>query len=158
MLFIHYKRMLFIHYKRICCLHHKRCLHHRRMFLASHPTIFASFSLFMIWLLGLFSMTGIHLCNIYFLNYTGSQFMHARNLIFLHWLKLLSVAGKPTRKLSLWPSGISSRLGRNRLRVRFQAMSDIYPMFIEPTDLGPFEVLWVHMAWHKNCVENTDPI
>ena len=35
--------------------------------------------------------------------------------------------------LSLWPSGIGSRLGRNRLWVRFLAGSDIYPMFIEPT-------------------------
>ena len=34
---------------------------------------------------------------------------------------------------SLWPSGISSRLGRNRLWVRFLEVSDIYPMFIEPT-------------------------
>ena len=34
---------------------------------------------------------------------------------------------------SLWPSGIDSRLGRNRLWVRFLAVSDIYPMFIEPT-------------------------
>ena len=34
---------------------------------------------------------------------------------------------------SLWSSGIGSRLGRNRLLVRFLAMSDIYPMFIEPT-------------------------
>ena len=34
---------------------------------------------------------------------------------------------------SLWPSGIGSRLGRNRLWVRFLAVSDIYPMFIEPT-------------------------
>ena len=36
---------------------------------------------------------------------------------------------------SLWPSGIGSHLGRNRLRVRFLAVSDIYPMFIdiEPT-------------------------
>ena len=33
---------------------------------------------------------------------------------------------------SLWPSGIGSRLGRNRLRVRFLAVPDIYPMFIEP--------------------------
>ena len=33
---------------------------------------------------------------------------------------------------SLWPSGIGSRLGRNRLWVRFLAVSDIYPMFIEP--------------------------
>ena len=35
--------------------------------------------------------------------------------------------------MSLWPSGIDSRLGRNRLGVRFLAVSDIYPMFIEPT-------------------------
>ena len=30
-------------------------------------------------------------------------------------------------------SGIGSRLGRNRLWVRFLAVSDIFPMFIEPT-------------------------
>ena len=34
---------------------------------------------------------------------------------------------------SLWPSSIGSRLGRNRLRVRFLALLDIYPMFIERT-------------------------
>ena len=34
---------------------------------------------------------------------------------------------------SPWPSGIDSRLGRNRLGVRFLAVSDIYPMFIKPT-------------------------
>ena len=34
---------------------------------------------------------------------------------------------------SLWPSGIDSRLGRNRLGVRLLAVSDIYSMFIEPT-------------------------
>ena len=34
---------------------------------------------------------------------------------------------------SLWPSGIGSRLGRNRLSVRFLVVSDIYSMFIEPT-------------------------
>ena len=34
---------------------------------------------------------------------------------------------------SLGSSGIGSRLGRNRLWVRFLAVSDIYPMFIEPT-------------------------
>ena len=36
-------------------------------------------------------------------------------------------------RLSLWPSGISSRLGRNRSWVRFLAVADIYPMFIKPT-------------------------
>ena len=39
---------------------------------------------------------------------------------------------QPTN-LSLWLSGIGSCLGRNRLWVRFLAVSDIYPMFIEPT-------------------------
>ena len=34
---------------------------------------------------------------------------------------------------SLWPSGIGSRLGRNRSWVWFLAVSDIYPMFIERT-------------------------
>ena len=34
---------------------------------------------------------------------------------------------------SLWPSGIGSRLGWNRSRVQVLAVSDIYPMFIEPT-------------------------
>ena len=43
----------------------------------------------------------------------------------------------PTICPSLWPSGIGSRLGRNRLWVRFLAVSDIYPMFIE------FTITWV---------------
>ena len=54
---------------------------------------------------------------------------------------------------SLWPSGIGSRLWRIRLWVRFLTVSDIYPMFIDPT------ITWVPsgfsgyiMAWHKNCV------
>ena len=34
---------------------------------------------------------------------------------------------------SLWSSGIGSRLGQNRLWVWFLVVSDIYPMFIEPT-------------------------
>ena len=34
---------------------------------------------------------------------------------------------------SLWPSGIGSRLGRNKLWVQFLAVSDNNPMFIEPT-------------------------
>ena len=60
------------------------------------------------------------------------------------------------RHLGLWPSGVGSRLGRNRLWVRFLAVSDIYPMFIEPTIiLGSLRgyLHWVHMAWHKNCVK-----
>ena len=46
-----------------------------------------------------------------------------------------------TKIPSLWPSGIGSRLGRNRLRVRFLAVSDIYPMFIEPT------ITWVPLGF-----------
>ena len=47
---------------------------------------------------------------------------------------------------SLWPSGIGSRLGRNRLWVRFLAVSDIYPMFLEAyVYLSPFGVLWVEL-------------
>ena len=42
---------------------------------------------------------------------------------------------------SLWPSGIGSRLERNRLWVRFLVMSDIYLMFIEPT------ITWVHSGF-----------
>ena len=34
---------------------------------------------------------------------------------------------------SLWPSRVGSNSGRNRLWVRFREVSDIYPMFIEPT-------------------------
>ena len=53
-----------------------------------------------------------------------------------------------------WPSEIGSRLGQNRLWVRFLAVSDVYPMFIELAITcvpSAFRVLWVHMAWHKNC-------
>ena len=54
----------------------------------------------------------------------------------------------------LRPSGIGSRSRRNRLWVRFLAVSDIYSRFHRAYDyLGPFRVLWVHMAWHKNCVK-----
>ena len=59
------------------------------------------------------------------------------------------------RHCGLWRSGIDSRLGRNRLWVLFLAVSDIYPMFIVQWAydyLGPFGLLWVHMAWHKNSV------
>ena len=36
-------------------------------------------------------------------------------------------------KEKLWPSVIGTHVGRNRSRVQFLAVSDIYPMFIEPT-------------------------
>ena len=49
---------------------------------------------------------------------------------------------------SLWPSGIGSRLGRNRLWVRFLAVSDIYVHWAYDY-LGHFGVLWVRMAWHN---------
>ena len=60
----------------------------------------------------------------------------------------------------LWSSGIGSSLERNRLWVWFLAVSDIYPMFIEPTITWVSSGLWVHMARHKNCVKNThnDPV
>ena len=48
---------------------------------------------------------------------------------------------------ALWSSGIGTDLVWNRLRVRVLAVSDTYPMFIRAYDyLGPFEVLWLHMA------------
>ena len=53
--------------------------------------------------------------------------------IVLWKAKLLWGAQKILYCPSLWPSGIGSRLGRNRLWVRFLAVSEIYPMFIEPT-------------------------
>ena len=77
---------------------------------------------------------------------------------------------------SLWPSGIGPHLGWNRLSVWFLAVSDICRFFLvyvcfdlhlcnkefwfdliishvhRAYDyLGPFWVLWVHMAWQKNC-------
>ena len=45
----------------------------------------------------------------------------------------VTVDYEPSIYPSLWYSGIGSRLRRNRLRVRSLAVSDIYPMFIEPT-------------------------
>ena len=62
---------------------------------------------------------------------------------------------------SLWPGGIGSRLGTEQVvsSIPGSVGYKLYPIFIEPTItwvpsyLGPFGVLWVHMAWHKNCVE-----
>ena len=58
--------------------------------------------------------------------------------------------------LSLWPSGIGSRLGRNRLWVRFLAVSDIYHMFIEPTitwvPSGLSGYIWLDTK--KLCLKN----
>ena len=62
---------------------------------------------------------------------------------------------------SLWPSGIGAHLRRNRLWVRFLAVSDIYPMFIEPIrllgslrgSLGTTNDTLLDTTWHKNCVE-----
>ena len=47
--------------------------------------------------------------------------------------------------LSLWHSGIGFHLGRNRLWVRFLAVSDIYPMFIGPT------ITWVP-SWFSGYI------
>ena len=47
--------------------------------------------------------------------------------MWIDWLE--SVFAIP----SLWPNGIGSGLERNRLWVRFLAVSDIYPIYIEPT-------------------------
>ena len=47
-------------------------------------------------------------------------------------------------------SGISTLLGRNKLWVRFPAVSDIYPMFIEPTITQvPSEFSGYHKAWYE---------
>ena len=49
----------------------------------------------------------------------------------------------------LWSSGIGAHLGRNRLWVRFLAMSDVYIIISHVHRaydyLGPFGVLWVHI-------------
>ena len=50
---------------------------------------------------------------------------------------------------SLWPSGIGSHLGRNRLWVRFLAVSDIYSMFIEPTITWGSDGLTQKLCWKK---------
>ena len=59
---------------------------------------------------------------------------------------------------SVWPSGIGSRLGRNKLWVRFLAVSDTYPMCIEPT------ITWVLSGFSgyiyglgHNCMHNISP-
>ena len=54
---------------------------------------------------------------------------------------------------SLWRSGIGTRLGRNRLWIRFLAVSNIYSPCQWAYDyFGPFGGFWLHMACHKNCV------
>ena len=54
---------------------------------------------------------------------------------------------------SLWPSGIGSHLIRNRLWVLIPGSVGYISHVHSYNYLGPFGVLWVHMAWHKNCVE-----
>ena len=56
---------------------------------------------------------------------------------------------------SLWPSGIGSHLGWNRLWVRFLAKSDIYPMFIHGSfrgSLGTYYGLTQKLCWKKDGV------
>ena len=51
---------------------------------------------------------------------------------------------------SLWPSGIGSCLGRNRLWVSIPgSVGYISHVHWAYDYLGSFGVLWVHMAWHK---------
>ena len=53
----------------------------------------------------------------------------------ISWNKIMKWDGEMRwwdKIMSLWPSGSDSRLGRNRLWVRFLEVSDIYPMFKEP--------------------------
>ena len=70
-----------------------------------------------------------------------------------------SIIYRGTRMFQWWildvrhcgQSGIGSRLGRNRLWVRLLAVSDIYPMFIEPT------ITWVPSGfsgyiWHDTKI------
>ena len=69
-----------------------------------------------------------------FVDYT-SKFDPERTLKVLCWKLIVLYTEDCNCNLwpSLWPSGIGSRLGRNRLWARFLAVSDIYSMFIEPT-------------------------
>ena len=53
---------------------------------------------------------------------------------------------------SLWPSGIGSRLWRIRLSSIPDSVGYISHVHWPYDYLGSFGVLWVHMAWHKNCV------
>ena len=64
----------------------------------------------------------------------GLLYLYYRNqlLKYIYGYRVYSIK-KMKNCSSLWPSGIGSRLGQNRLWVRFLAVSDIYPMFIEPT-------------------------
>ena len=59
--------------------------------------------------------------------------MFRRSNSMNEWTRFISVTVDINNCPSLWPSGIGSRLGRNRSWVRLLAVSDIYPMFIEPT-------------------------
>ena len=82
-------------------------------------------------------------------NNTEHKIQGKQNLVctiyHVHWWE--------SQGASLWPSGIGSCLGRNRLSVRFLAVSDIYPVFIEPTITWvPSGFSGIHMTWHKNCV------
>ena len=56
-------------------------------------------------------------------------------------------------ELSLWPSGVGSRLGREQVVSSIPGSVGYISHVRRAYDyLGPFGVLWVHMAWLKNCV------
>ena len=57
---------------------------------------------------------------------------------------------------SLWPSGIgpSALLGTEQVVSSIPgSVGYISHVHWAYDYLGPFGVLWVHMAWHKNCVK-----
>ena len=56
---------------------------------------------------------------------------------------------------SLWPSGIGSRLGRKRLEFDSWQCRIYIPCSLSLRLLGSLRGSWVHMAWHKNCVEKS---
>ena len=64
------------------------------------------------------------------------------------WLSVLVYKSDQLTSLSLWPRGIGSRLGQNRLWVLFLAVSDIYPCSLSLRLLESWvpSGLWVHMA------------
>ena len=87
-------------------------------------------------------------CGLYIICYVADLYVRQSCSCFVHILVFLLIIPEEHISIrwdenemfsqykihpSLWPSGIGSRLGRSRLWVRFLAVSDIYPMFIEPT-------------------------
>ena len=71
------------------------------------------------------------------------------------WYQTNRQLGKPTNQSSLWPSG-SLPLGTEQVVSSIPgSVGYISHVHWAYDYLGPFGVLWVHMAWHKNCVKKT---